>query len=85
MQSDDFGPHINEAEEVLSPVVGCYTMHLYCRNVGSTNHRYKEFPHEIVGENNSECRTIARQMGWIIHQDNYATCPKCSKVNKRNN
>jgi hypothetical protein len=79
MTQDDFGPHVDEGAEVFSPVIGCYSMHLYCQNVNSVNHSYNEFPVELIGKSKQDCKKQGRKLGWIFHRNNYATCPKCSK------
>ena len=57
---------------------GCYSLHLYCDTINE-NHEFEEFPHEYAFEHGSQCRSIARLKGWVLHRDGYATCPKCSK------
>lgn len=70
---------------------GCYSLDLYCDHaqgseyreeagklVDAAGHEYGEFPHSYTGEHGSECRSRARQAGWIIRLDGSAVCPKCS-------
>lgn len=73
-------------------IVGCYDMHLYCRNEdaetfeplpGRTEpagpwHRYAEFPHQFTGRNERECKAAARRRGWRFSSGD-ATCPRCAK------
>lgn len=59
------------------PCPGSYTLDLYCDH-DNPDHTRCEFPHEIgdaVSE--SEARRIARSLGWKLHRDGTATCPKC--------
>jgi hypothetical protein len=64
-------------------VVGCYSLHLYCC-YKSTDHEYREFPHEYTGATGGQCRRQARRDGWIINvKHNQATCPKCSGKRRR--
>jgi len=65
--------------------VGCYTLDMYCDKktdsfsaAPDTVHDWDEFPHQIMAESGSACRTLARKRGWIIKRDGGAICPKCS-------
>lgn len=61
-----------------TPLAGCYDLHLYCDHE-NPDHGWDEFPHAYTDEFGSACRAEARRDGWVIHRDNTATCPKCSR------
>ena len=48
-------------------VVGCYSVHLYCQHPvhGFTEGRRAE-PSEFTGDNENDCLTAARILGWWI-------------------
>lgn len=60
------------------PYAGCYDLHLYCDHANDA-HDYDEFPHEFTGQTLGVCAKAARSIGWIIHRNCTATCPKCSR------
>lgn len=53
-----------------------YSADLYCK-WENDSHGFQEFPHSYMAETRGGCLKQARAQGWIIHRDNYATCPKC--------
>jgi hypothetical protein len=52
-----------------------YTLELYCDHKNADHGR---FPHCFYGETFGECAKRARALGWTIHRNYTATCPKCS-------
>lgn len=56
---------------------GCYSLDLYCK-YESAQHRHGEFPHSYTSESGEGARAQARRVGWLIHRDRTATCPKCA-------
>lgn len=67
-------------------IVGCYTLHLYCRHAGGKSdnrHLYGLSPAEFTGRTYSECRRTAMKHGWRFHRakgtpgDDDVTCPWC--------
>jgi hypothetical protein len=57
---------------------GAYSLHLYCK-YENAQHGFDEFPHEIYDcQTYGEAASKARSLGWILHRDNTATCPKCA-------
>ena len=63
-------------------IVGCYTLDLYCENLGpwpdKHGHDFKEFPHQYTAELGSKCRKNAQRAGWKLTKDGRAYCPRCS-------
>jgi hypothetical protein len=61
---------------------GAYELHLYCK-YKNPDHDFDEFPHIP-----SQCQTrgeavgAMRRIGWVLHRDGTATCPKCNKALK---
>lgn len=63
-------------------IVGCYTLHLYC-DTKLAAHRNVPFPGEYCGETASECRQLARKVGWKLDlAKGTATCPNCVRAQK---
>jgi hypothetical protein len=62
---------------------GAYDLHLYCKYENPA-HRFDEFPHEYSGDFQTygEAAKAARSVGWILHRDGTATCPKCAAALK---
>lgn len=59
---------------------GDYVLHLYCR-YKNPDHRWDEFPWQVTDcETGGAARSAARKMGWILHRDRTATCPKCARI-----
>ncbi len=57
---------------------GCYDLHLYCR-YDNPQHGWDEFPHSVTqAQTYREAARIAKSLGWILHRDGTATCPKCA-------
>lgn len=59
---------------------GAYVLHLYCK-YENEDHAWGEFPHQPVDvQTASGAARQARWMGWKLHDDGTATCPKCAKA-----
>jgi hypothetical protein len=75
--------------EVNMPIVGGYTLALYCENSSFSEfsvykdlggHKYNEFPHEFITETGSHARALARKRGWKLDlKTRQAFCPECVK------
>jgi hypothetical protein len=66
------------------PIIGCYTLELYCDNQPDRQkpdaiHGYEEFPKQYCNEFGSRCRAMARKDGWKLTKDGGSICPKCAK------
>lgn len=59
-----------------NPMASGYSMDLYCDRIND-NHSQFEFPHQFLGETFAECARAARNTGWKIHKNGFATCPRC--------
>ena len=64
---------------------GGYSLDLYCK---WNNPRHAWNPcgtqyEDFYGEHGGDVRSQARRVGWILHRDGTATCPKCAKELKR--
>ena len=57
--------------------IGGYQLDLYC-DAESSNHVYREFPHQVVGDTFAQCRRKAQHEGWVFKRDGTVLCPKCS-------
>lgn len=64
------------------PYPSTYTVDLYCDHEND-EHGFRAFPYQIIGETSGECRKAARKLGWKLHGDGTATCPKCVARAKR--
>lgn len=59
---------------------GSYSFHAYCR-YDNPDHDFNEFPHEPIGaQTRGEAVAQLRSIGWILHRDGTATCPKCAAL-----
>lgn len=64
------------------PIVGGYTIHLYCDGVND-EHRWNEFPHEYLHEElGCTARKYARKDGWYLGKK-VTLCPRCNPKSKR--
>lgn len=62
---------------------GAYDMHFYCK-YDNPEHEFDEFPWESDQcQTRGEAISQIRRAGWIFHNDNTATCPKCVTRLKR--
>lgn len=61
--------------ETANPCPTGYLIDLYCQycdaHSQATSDGYLAY---------SYARKHVRQMGWSLHKDGYATCPKCKKI-----
>ena len=62
--------------------VGCYSLDLYC-DVDEPEHKWRGFPHQVIGERGSTCRAEARKRGWILGRDGKDICPMCAAKMRR--
>lgn len=61
------------------PVVGGYSVHIYCKWDNPDAHFLPMGRGEFDGETYGECIAAARRKGWVIHRDQTSTCPNCAK------
>jgi hypothetical protein len=54
-----------------------YSLDLYCDRLNPA-HAFFEFPHGLIGETYRDVARQARALGWKLHPDGFATCPKCT-------
>lgn len=67
-------------------IVGCYTMHLYCRNrdddtcVAPMQWKALAYNAEYTGRTYTQCVTQAKKDGWKFDKEaDDVTCPECTK------
>lgn len=56
-----------------------YSIDLYCKYEAS-HHQYQEFPCGVFAHSGKACRAQVKAMGWTLHRDGTATCPKCNAI-----
>lgn len=70
-------PGIADAFNEPIQVVGCYSMHLYCRNRKFHREIGNVGFNEITGRSEAACKKTARAAGWVFHKDRTVTCKMC--------
>lgn len=53
-----------------------YNADFYCK-YNNRAHTDGEFPAHFEGESWGDTISKARKLGWVVHRDHTATCPKC--------
>jgi len=61
-------------------VVEGWALDLYCRYNVDVVHDMDSWGVSIGGFSKSDARAEAKALGWVIHRDRTATCPKCAKA-----
>lgn len=62
------------------PVVEGWAMDLYCRYTVGVGHDIDTHGVSIGGNDRADARRQAKNMGWVLHRDGTATCPRCAKA-----
>ena len=61
---------------------GGFVLRLFCDHFYE-GHTIREFPHVFRGPDKASVRKQAKALGWKLHHDRTATCPKCVRALKR--
>lgn len=62
------------------PVVEGWAMDLYCRYTVDVEHDMDTHGVSIGGADRADARRQAKAMGWVLHRDGTASCPRCAKA-----
>lgn len=73
-------------------IVGCYDLHLYCRNdlpkyydsgpVPIGYHAWDGQPDQYTGATLAEAKAASKKRGWTWQRDGDVTCPLCNRKAK---
>lgn len=63
-------------------IVEGWAMDLYCRYIVDYRHDADTWGVSIGGPSKHEAHKEARRLGWRLHRDGTATCPRCMKAIK---
>lgn len=61
--------------------LGGFRLYLYCKWMNPA-HEWQEFPYVMRGDSGPSVRRHAQSLRWVLHNDGYATCPKCYSAMK---
>lgn len=62
-----------------TPIVEGWAMDLYCQYTVDVSHDMDTHGVSIGGVDRADARRQARAMGWVLHHDGFATCPRCAR------
>ena len=61
------------------PIVEGWAMDLYCQYSVDVPHDMDTHGVSFGGVNRADARRQAKELGWILHRDGFATCPQCAR------